>query len=117
MKLLTPIYNEENGKNLQQDLTSAEKWTAASLLKLHPDKCCKMQIGHSSIRYDGYTMGSDQKTINKAETVNDIGVTFFIFEAHTSGTKNKANSVTGIIRRTFQYLDDKCFSTVFKSPV
>ena len=30
-------------------------------------------------------MGSDQKTINKAETVNDIGVTFdssLNFEAH-----------------------------------
>ena len=30
---------------------------------------------------------------------------------------NKANSMMGIIRRTFEYLDDKCFSTVFKSLV
>ena len=30
---------------------------------------------------------------------------------------NKANSMMGIIRRTFEYLDDKCFSTVFKSPL
>ena len=30
---------------------------------------------------------------------------------------NKANSMMGIIRRTFEYLDDRCFSTVFKSLV
>ena len=30
---------------------------------------------------------------------------------------NKANSMMEIIRRTFEYLDDKCFSAVFKSLV
>ena len=63
-------------------------------------------------------MGNDQKTINKAETVKDIGVTFgssFNFEAHMSENINKANSMMGIIRRISEYLDDKCFSTVFKS--
>ena len=79
-----------------------------------------MRIGRSSIRNDGYTMGKDQKTINKAETVKDIGVTFdssLNFEAHKimSEQINKANSMIGIILRTFEYLDDKCLSTVFKS--
>ena len=120
MKLFNPIYNEENCNNLQKDLTSAEKWSETSLLKFHPDKCCNMRIGPSSIRNDGYTIGKDQKTINKAETVKDIGVTFdssLNFEAHMSEKINKANSMMGIIRRTFEYLDDKCFSTVFKSLV
>ena len=54
MKLFNPIYNEDNCNNLQQDLTSAEKWTYTSLLKFHPDKCCHVRIGHSSIRNDGY---------------------------------------------------------------
>jgi hypothetical protein len=46
-----------------------------------------MRIGRSSIRNDGYKMGKEQKTINKAETVKDIGVTFdssLNFEAHMS---------------------------------
>ena len=63
-------------------------------------------------------MGNDQKAINKAEIVKDAGVTFdssLKFEAHMSDKINKANSTLGIIRRTFEYLDDKCFSTVFKS--
>ena len=75
MKLFNPIYNEENCNNLQKGLTSAEKWSETSLLKFHPDKYCNMIIGRSSIRNDGYTMGT-MKTINKAETVRDIGVTF-----------------------------------------
>ena len=72
-----------------------------------------MRIGRSSIRNDGYTMGKDKKIINKAETVKDIGVTFdssLNFEAHTSEKINKA--MVGIIQCTFEYLDDKCFSTV-----
>ena len=36
---------------------------------------------------------------------------------HMSEKINKANSMMGIILRTFEYLDDKCFSTVFKSLV
>ena len=60
MKLFNPIYDEENCNNLQQDLTSADKWTETSQLKFHPDKCCNMRIGHSSIRNDGYAMGNDQ---------------------------------------------------------
>ena len=87
MKLFKPIYNEENCNNLQKGLTSAEKWSETSLLKFHPDKCCNMRIGRFSIRNDGYTMGKEQKTINKAETVKDIGVTFdssLNFEAHMS---------------------------------
>ena len=60
-------------------------------------------------------MGKDQKTINKAETVKDIGVTFdssLNFEAHMSEKIYNANSMMGIIRCTFEYLDDKCFSTI-----
>ena len=59
-----------------------------------------MRIRRSSIRNDGYTMGKDQKTINKAETVKDIGVTFdssLNIEAHISEKINKANSMMGII--------------------
>ena len=103
MKLVNPIYNEESCNNLQKDLTSAEKWTETSLLKFHPDKCCNMRTGRFSIRNDGYTMGKDPKTINKAETVKDIGVTFdssLNFEAHMSEKINKANSMMGIIRST-----------------
>ena len=28
---------------------------------------------------------------------------------------NKANSLMGIIRRTFDHMDEQCFSTIFKS--
>ena len=64
-------------------------------------------------------MGKDQKTINKAETVKDIGVTFdsSLTLRHMSEKINKANSMMRIIRCTIEYLDEKCFSTVFKSLV
>ena len=46
-----------------------------------------MLTRHSSTRNNGYTMGSNQKTITKIDTVKDIEVTFdssLNFEAHMS---------------------------------
>ena len=42
----------------------------------------------------------------------DVGVTIdnkFSFEKHISDKVNKTNSIVGLIRRTFEYLDMKTF--------
>ena len=93
---------------------SAAKWTDTSLLKFHPDKCCHMRIGHSSTRNCGYTMDINKNTIIKTEKIKDTGVTFDLslyFEAYMS---EKYNMMV-IFRRTFEYLDDKCFPLFLSS--
>ena len=94
IKKFNPIYTEEKYNNLRQDLNSAEKWARKG--GATPDKCCHVRIGHSSTRNDDYTMGSNQKTITKTETVKDIGVTFHSslnFEAHVE-KKKKTNFIS-----------------------
>ena len=76
-----------------------------------------MRIGLSNIRNDGYTLGPEHITITSTDKVKDIGVTFdssLNFEAHVRKI-NKANSLTGIIRQTFDHMDEQCFSKFFKS--
>ena len=118
MKLFHAIYTEEDCTSLQQDLILSEHWTNKSLLKFHPNKCSHVRIGLSSIRNDGYTLGPEHITITSTDKVKDIGVTFdssLNFEAQMSEKINKANSLMGIIRRTFDHIDEQCFSTFLKS--
>ena len=118
MKLFHAIYTEEDCTSLQQDLILAEQRTTTSLLKCHPNKCSHMRIGLSSIRNDGYTLGPEHIKITSTYKMKDIGVTFdssLNFEAHMSEKINKANSLMGIIRRTFDHMDEQYFSTIFKS--
>ena len=69
-----------------------------------------MHIGKANARFDYYM----QKNVNEVTLINkctkekDIGVSFdenLSFDAHIQSTINKANSMTGIIRRTFTYLN------------
>ena len=51
---------------------------------------------------------------------NDVGVTIdenLSFEKHMTDKINKANSVLGAIRQSFQYLDNKFFKLLYTSMV
>ena len=117
MKLFHAIYTEEDCTSLQQDLILAEQWTNTPLLKFHPNKCSHMRIGLSSIRNDGYTLGPEHITLTNTDKMKDIGVTFdssLNFEEHVR-KKYIPNLLMGIIRRTFDHMDEQCFSRIFKS--
>ena len=58
--------------------------------------------------------------MTKSAEEKDIGVTIddkLTFEKHLVDKVNKANSIVGIIRRTFEYLDKQVFRTLFTSLV
>ena len=63
-------------------------------------------------------MGSSKNTITRSGIIKDTGVPFdssLNFEAHMSEQNNKSNPMMEIIRRTFEYLYDQCYYSVFKS--
>ena len=58
----------------------------------------------------------------KCEEEKDLGVIFYkylLFEAHNhiQNSINKANSMIGIIRRTFTFIDGDSFTNLYKSLV
>ena len=60
--------------------------------------------------------------IVKCEEEKDLGVIFYkylLFEAHNhiQNSINKANSMTGIIRKTFNFIDEEIFTNLYKSLV
>ena len=58
--------------------------------------------------------------ITKCKEEKDLGVLFdkhLSFDAHIQNSFNKANSMIGIIRRTFTFIDGEIFTNLYKSLV
>ena len=107
----TKLYGTSNiYANLQNDIIILQTWSDRWNLYFNMDKCKVMHIGKANARFDYYM----QKNVNEVTLINKctkekhIGVIFdenLSFDAHIQSTINKANSMTGIIRRTFTYLN------------
>ena len=99
---------------LQNDITGLQDWSDKWLLSFHPDKCKVMHIGNHPPATN-YTMRqSDNTTLdNKDEmTERDLGVAIdnhLNFKLHISQTVSQANRLLGMIRRSFEYLDQETY--------
>jgi hypothetical protein len=119
-KIFKDIRKDEDCDILQRDIDNMYAWTNNSLLKFHPDKCTSMRIGKTKVPMKEYTMGPEKVTLKHSEVEKDIGV--FIdehlsFDQHINNKVNKANQIMGLIRRTYNYLDESTFNLLYKALV
>ena len=114
------IYNEEDCQKLQEDLDAIHNWTNDSLLKFHPDKCKHLHVSTRQEHHHTYLLGPEQHPVQHTSQEKDVGITFdeqLTFEHHLNEKINKSNSIVGIIRRTFEYLDQSNFVHLYRSLV
>lgn len=86
-----------------------------------------MTIGNKTIEHSPYTLKSSvadgtvqETTLQTVHEETDVGVTTddkLKFEQHTNMKVNKANSIMGVIRRTFVDLNEKNFTQLYKALV
>ena len=89
---------------MQSDLNNMVEWT---------DECVHMTIGKSKLDERTYTLGQNGPAIRKVKEEKDIGIIFdaeLKFSSHISEKVNKANSIMGLVRRTFTHLDKGNFA-------
>ena len=120
----TKVYHRINCsqdcKDLQEDIKAMQLWSEKWLLCFHPDKCKCMRIGNSDIDLYAYKLKDDGKAMECSKSEKDIGVVIdnkLTFENHINEKVNIANSIMGVIRRTFEFLDIKTFRLLFTSLV
>ena len=116
-KLYRRINDEEDCRILQEDLKKLLDWSDKWLLKFHPDKCKIIEIGQNKMNYN-YKLG--ETSLKHMDFEKDIGVTVdkdLKFEIHMQEKINKANTIMGIIRRSFTYLDCNMFNKLYKALV
>ena len=92
-------------------------WTQDSLLHFHPEKCLSMRVGNSPDEVPvTYTMGGVPLSVSNEE--KDLGVLIDFklnFDRHIGVKVNNANSLIGLIRSSFEYIDPQIFQQLFKS--
>lgn len=117
-KIFKEITSPSNKIELQQDLDSMLQWTKDSLLQFHPDKCSSMTITRHPTTPRHYHLDDQELRISEEE--RDLGVILdpkLTFETHMWSKIKKANSIMGVIRRSFTYMDDPIFLSLYKSLV
>ena len=126
----TKIYNEINKAGakglLQKDLDSLQKWSDTWLLKFHPNKCKVVTVNISKKKqnslgtYHLHDNEGREVELEQSDGEKDIGVLVdehLNFSKHIQTQVNKANSIMGLIRRTYTYLDERSFRYLFQALV
>ena len=115
-KIFRTVTCKDDALLLQQDISQLEAWSDKWLLKFHPDKCKLLTLGKlENIKYCHRYKVSGQEIEHMFEE-KDLGVTMdseLTFAEHITEKVNKANSLVGIIRRSFSRLDKDTFVKIF----
>ena len=104
---------------MQQDIDNVSAWGEQSLVSFYLDKCHVMIFGRSQQHHNYTMMNADGVPFplqKKCHEEQDLGVLFtpnLKFSEHISKITLKANSVVGIIKRSFSCLDKAMFRTLY----
>ena len=102
---------------LQSDLKTLEEWTNIWKLKFNAVKCKVMHFGAKNSHYN-YEM--DGHVLKKVETEKDLGaIMSFDLKVEPNITHHiaKANTMIGLIKRTFTFIDKDMFLVLYKAYV
>jgi hypothetical protein len=125
-KLYRQISNPDGDvASLQTDLDNLGDWSNTWLLKFHPQKCkslsiCNKRQNTQDTAYHLYNPQGDRVGVEKSSSEKDIGVTVdnhLEFNKHIQLQVNKANSIVGLIKRSFTFLDNRSFKLLFQALV
>ena len=115
-KIFRPISSRKDAEELQADIRKLEEWAETWLLRFHPDKCHVLSLGkieNTKHTHRYHICGQEMEHVYEEK---DLGVTFdsdVSFREHIANKINKANSITGLIRRSFTFLDCESFTKLY----
>ena len=114
-KLISTVEDSNKAQMLQEDLERAREWSKKWLLKFNTSKCMVMHYG-SSNKLHRYQMTGEELSNTCKE--KELGVVFssdLKCKNHVFTCESKANSMLGMIRKTFSSLDSKLLRTLYIS--
>ena len=117
-KLLREITKKIDALSLQDDIMKLEKWSNDWLLKFNPKKCHVLTLGKFENTMYTHRYKVYEKEIEHVDIEKDLGVFMdseLSFHDHITKKVNKANSLVGIIRRCFSFIDIDTFKKLYSS--
>ncbi len=119
-KIFRIIRDNTDQEVLQQDLNKLHEWSSKWLLSFHPQKCKCMRIAKKSDETPKPDYKLDSHVLEWSDVEKDIGLLVdetLSFDKHLSSKVKKANSMFGLIRRIFQFMDKETFKPLYQSMV
>ena len=113
------IKDDLDRQKLQEDIYSMYEWSERWLLRFHSDKCKTMHIGNNNSEPMSYKLKPNISGMDITTSEKDVGVIIdnkLSFDLHIAEKVNKANSVAGTTRRSFEYLDKDTFKKLYILP-
>jgi len=119
-KLYKVISNCNDQSKLQSDLYSLCQWSKDWLLRFNVKKCKVLQVGSVKFNFDYQMFDKSDvySSLSIDDSERDLGIHFtntLNFDVHVNKAVNKANSLIGLIRRNFTYMDSKLFLLLYKA--
>ena len=111
-KTMRTIATRVDACTLQNDIDSLQHWSQKWLLNFNADKCHVLTIGKFENIKHTHRYRIHECELDHMFEEKDLGVHIdaeLKFEEHMSTKIKKANSIVGVIRRGFSYLDCKLF--------
>ena len=121
-KISKNIIDINDKNNLQVALSSVTRWLSMWLLSLNIIKCLTLNIRRINGDINEYyiTTGKGDEILKNVKSTKDLGVIIdnkLTFKEHITDKIKKANTMLGLIKRNFRYLDEKTFLLLYKSLV
>ena len=121
-KIYKHIQEVADCNDLQEDLSKACEWTDDWQLLFHPDKCKVVRLGKENEQHIYYIRDQEGRMhkVNESGGEKDLGVIVdqkLSFEEHVNKKVAKANSILGIIKRSFKNIDAESFNFLYKALV
>lgn len=102
---------------LQDDIYKLVDWAKRWQMRFNPSKCQTLHLGW---RNERHMYSIDGVQINSTDCVRDLGVLVtetLDLQEHTRACVAKANRTLGILRRSFDHMDQNTLSWLFKALV
>ena len=115
-KILRCIMSKEDSMELQKDVHDLENWSDKWLLRFNTEKCHVLTVGRTEDIMHTHDYQLYDNHLEHVFEETDLGVTIdseLRFEEHISKKVNKANSIAGLIRRSFAHLDGNLFKQLY----
>lgn len=119
-KIYSAISDPQQCEKLQQDLDNLCNWSTESKLSFNASKCKVMHIGSNNdcARYTMQDIDGNYVKVEPVASEKDLGVIFdsrLTFEEHITEIASKAHRVTGMIWRSFEFMNKDMFLNLYKS--
>ena len=119
-KVFKAMMTEQDRSDLQEDLDNLQIWASTWKMKFNADKCKVLHIGPIENQNPQYEYRMCDTCLEDVREEKDLGVIVnekLKFDTHTVTQANKSNKVIGLMRRTFDNLDEEMLVLRYKSLV